>query len=65
MSLVKQFIEIKPIAGLGIGLRSKIYVILGRNVDESIEDEVYIYPWFGVTKQRCNTCLFHISGQNK
>ena len=65
MSLVKPFIEIRPAVGLRIGLRSKISVILGRNVDGSVEAEAYEYPRFGETNQRCNICLFHISGQNQ
>ena len=63
--MVKPFIEIRPTVGLGIGLRSKISVILPRNVDESIQAEAYEYPRFGKTKQRCNTFLFHISGPNQ
>lgn len=45
--MVKPFIEIRPTVGLGIGLRSKISVILPRNVDESIQAEAYEYPRFG------------------
>ena len=65
MSLIKPFFETRPPVGLGIGLRSKISVILGRNFDEIIEAEAYEHPRFGETKQRCNVCLFHISGQNQ
>lgn len=65
MRLVKPFFETRPPLGLGIGQRSKMSVILGRNVDEIIEAEVYEHPRFGETKQRYNICLFHISGQNQ
>ena len=41
MSLVKPFIEVRPIDGLGIGLHSKTSVILGRTVDESVEAKAY------------------------
>ena len=61
MSVVKAFIGIRPTVCLGIGLHSKISVIVGRNADESVEAEAYEYPWFGEK----NICLFHISGQNQ
>ena len=64
ISLVKQFIDVRPTVCLGIGLRSKISVILGININENVEAEAYEYPRFGETKQRCNICLFYISGQN-
>ena len=64
MSLLKPFFETRPPVGLGIGLRSKISVILGRNVDETVEAKAYEHPRFGDTKQRFNICLFHISQQN-
>ena len=63
--MLKPFIEIRPTAGLGIGLRSKFSVLLVRNNDESIQVEAYKYPWFGKTKQRCNIFLLHISGPNQ
>ena len=50
MSLVKAFIEIKPTDGLGIGLHSKISVIVVRTADESVEAEAYEYPLFGEKK---------------
>lgn len=60
MSLVKPFIVIRPNAGLHIGLRSNISVILGRNVDESVEAEAYEYPWFGKTSNDVIFALTHI-----
>ena len=65
MRLIKPFIEIRSTIDLEIGLSSKIYVILRRNVDGSLETEVYEYPRFGETRQRSNICLFPISGQNQ
>ena len=41
MSLVKPFIEARPIDGLGIGLHIKTSVILGRTIDESVEAKAY------------------------
>ena len=65
MSLVKPFYEIRPNVGLRIGLRSNIFVILGRNVDESVEAEAHEYPWFGKTSNGVIFALIHISGQNQ
>ena len=65
MSLVKPFTEVKPAVRLQIGLRSKVFVIIGRNNNESVEAEAYEYPRFGETKQQCNICLFHIQDKIK
>ena len=66
ISLVKPFLAERPTVGLGIGLQNKISIMLRRNADETIEDNVE-YPRYGERKQRCDICLFNISGveQNK
>ena len=63
ISLVKPFIAERPTVGLGIGLRNKISIMLGRNADETVEANDNVeYPQYGKIKQQCNICLFNISG---
>jgi len=63
-SLVKPFIAARPTIGLNLNTRSKMSIILGRALEQNVPvaDE---HSRFGETKQRCDICLYDISGDGQ